>query len=219
LTHYSRVLISYPKCGRTWLWYAACKALSWEHGIRLIKADTLKWSKNPLFDAIGLPLASSTHSFFGEREKKVANAEFLGKMTRDPRDIIVSAYYYWKRKWDDLDSYLDHKSDELGRWTYGYANSDITWSFACDYQDLHDNFRPTLVRFLHWLGSGVSDASLDYAEAESRFEIMHAEDPRKARRGTPGDWRNHLTDEQERRIWEHLDKFPCNLWRRYKRGR
>jgi len=214
MTRYSRVLVSYPKSGRTWLWYAACKAISYEYGIALKRGGSLKWLKNPLFAKAGIPLASSTHAFWADQEQKVLTADKLGFMVRDPRDIIVSAFF-----WRDVPDFDKHVTDEalkLGRWAQEWGDAPVEFTFRCEYENLHEAFLPTLLRFLAWLGVEVSGAALLFAKVESSFDRMHATDPKKARRGIPGDWRNHLTNDQERRVWSILDGYAGNTWERYR---
>lgn len=215
MTEYSRVLVSYPKAGRTWLWYAVCKAVSHHYDIELQRGGSLKWLKNPLFEQAGIPLASSTHGFYSDGEEKITSADRLGLMTRDPRDLIVSSYF-WK-KTDDWDAHIEAEANKIGRWMQEWIESGMVFSLRLDYQDLHDSFEYTMRCVLDWLGAtSIDSLDIRWAQSESRFETMHEEDSWKARKGESGDWRNHLTPEQESYIWETLEHYPCDIWERYR---
>lgn len=213
---YEKVLVSYPKCGRTWLWWAACHAIARERGLdplKYKKPRTCKLWKNPLFADAGLPPASSTHERPEEAGEKADADLFL--LLRDPRDVIVSSYY-WRGDAEDFDRHIKREANRMGAWAEAWERSGRRFSGTLTYEELHEDLAGALRYFLAWLGAPVGEEALLYGCEEASFERMNRLDPNKVRRGEVGDWRYHMTGPQERAVWETLGKYDCSWWLRYR---
>lgn len=219
---YIKCLCSFPKMGRTFAWYAACAAAAYEAGIDpepYRMKNRAKYKKNPLFDDIGIPRATSTHDGPNSGNPKLDEQLFL--MIRDPRDVITSAYY-WRYEPGTFSRHVEREGTRLARWAHDWDVDKRTFDGMIAYEDLHNDFHNALATFLDWLEAPYSEEALEHAREMSSFERMRAcqydegEPSRiKMRKGKTGDWRNHFRDEDEQRLAEILDEHPCRWWKRY----
>lgn len=225
-TQYTRCLCSFPKSGRTWLWYAADIAAAFEAGVDpepYRMRNRAKHRKNPLFDAIGIPWATSTHDAPDSGNPKLDQHLFL--MIRDPRDVLVSTFY-WRSHSDPFSKHVQREGTRLARWAWKWDQDERTFDGIIAYEDLHNDFHNTLARFLDWLEAPYSDEAIEHAREAASFENMKAcqyddgQEPArlKMRKGTTGDWTSHFSKADEQSLAEILNEYPCSYWERYDIG-
>jgi hypothetical protein len=199
------VLVSFPKCGRTWLRTMIDRALLLEYGhtplrLQVVHEDDPFW-KSPA------ELATTKTEY---RHKKVL---FL---TRDAKDTLVSSYFHKHDRQQlfrgTLADYLDATAGGLETiveyariWR---ANAGVPCGFLeVRYEDLHVDPQQVLGAVLCFLDVPVSAASLADAVEFASFEKMRARElaergtdvpaeSLKAREGRVGGHRARLTPEQ-----------------------
>lgn len=199
------VLVSFPKCGRTWLRTMIDRALKLEHGdaplrLMVVHEDDPFW-KSPA------ELATTKTEY---RHKKVI------LLTRNPKDTLVSSYFHKHDRQrlfpGTLADYLDETTGGLETIvTYARiwrANAAVPSAFLeVRYEDLHADPQGVLAAVLRFLDVPVSTASLAAAVQFASFEKMRArelaergadvpEESLKAREGRVGGHRTRLSPEQ-----------------------
>jgi Sulfotransferase domain len=194
------VIISYPKCGRTWLRVMLGKVI--EHHFNL---GALNLSNLELLDIIvnmdekltllnsKIPRIRFKHE--DEPHRKTPQQLTLDKsslkynkiifMVRDPRDVIVSAYFYFSKRDNfynieakDLSSYLRSSVgsfDTLLTYYNIWADQkNILQDFlVLKYEDIHLNPDQELRKVLDFIGlENVSDELIHLAVEFSSFHNM-----------------------------------------------
>ena len=169
-------LLSYPKCGRTWVTLQIGRAISQHYGLEvpnLLKLSTFG-EEIPEVPHIRLthddqPHRKRPHELSATREKLAEKKVIL--LVRDPRDVIVSYYHHKSRRERDRDF----------------------WWFQGKRKETHSRFQGTLAEFLD-VEIGGFDTLLRYynvwAEARRtpkeflllRYEDMQADPAGQLRR-------------------------------------
>jgi hypothetical protein len=203
-------LVSFPKCGRTWLRVMLGIALGDRFGVRV---RNLRRFTNADVDHPGLPRVLATHD--DSPQTKPANQIITDKrgyrnakvvlLVRDPRDVVVSLYFHvTRRRRQRYDgSMSDFVRDPVGSlasllafydaWTAQRATTDV---LLVRYEDMHADPYRELRRVLAFLGiADVSDAAVGRAVAGASFEHLQ----RVEREGTAGTraLRTHTVDDPE----------------------
>ncbi|HSK96223.1 MAG TPA: sulfotransferase domain-containing protein, partial [Euzebyales bacterium] len=190
-------LVSFPKCGRTWLRMMLGSALSEHYGIsvRNLRRFTDADVTHP-----GLPRVLATHDDSPQvksphrvmRDKRAYRHSKVVLLTRDPRDAIVSLYFHVTRRrqvpYDgDLSAFVRERSGGLASLLAFYD----AWAPHLDrdnvllvrYEDMHAAPARELERVLTFLDvSGVEDAVVERAVTASSFERLQ----RMEREGSAG---------------------------------
>ena len=217
-------LLSYPKCGRTWLRLMIGKALD-EH-YQLGIANPMELGRmHTLRD--DLPRIRVTHERAYLAEKSAASTRrFRAKtvvfLVRDPRDVLVSMYFQASRRrtmfQGEIGAFirqpvggLDHILDYYNVWA---EHAHVPRRFALvRYEDLHRVPAEVLARVLETMELPVGPAAIEAAIRFSKFENMRkleatnafkserlrpatTDDPEsfKTRKGKVGGYREYLTD-------------------------
>jgi hypothetical protein len=134
---------------------------------------------------------------------------------RDPRDIIVSAHYYWE------DFSIDHMIDAVifGRWPYAYGWRKMVdlWyakdnaDYYVSYEGLSRNPKSIIQDVLRILDAKVGDARINAAIDRQSFgkrkKTLNDALPygvgiqnKLMRKGKIGDWKSHMNMEQRKRV-------------------
>lgn len=190
-------LVSFPKCGRTWLRVMLGVALGDHFGIR---TRNLRRFTNADVSHPGVPRVLATHD--DSPQAKPASQVITDKrgyrnakvilLVRDPRDVVVSLYFHvTRRRRQRYDGSLsDFVRDPVGSLASLLAFYDA-WIAQRDsgdvllvrYEDMHADPRRELRRVLAFIGvSGVGDATVQRAVAGASFERLQ----RVEREGTAG---------------------------------
>lgn len=179
-------LISYPKCGRTWLRLMIAQALQYHYGVQT--DDPLELHR--LADiAPGAPRILVWHedrphlkaAATIESDKSRYRDKRVVLLVRDPRDVLVSLYFHLSRRGGrDLGTLSDYLRSDIGS-TASLIRYYNIWAdqfraagdFLCvRYEDLRTNPQGELARILDFLGSPVSDAAVHEAVAATEFSKM-----------------------------------------------
>ncbi len=207
LTHLraDAVLVSFPKCGRTWLRTMVHRAIELEYDHPPLRLQVTH--EDDPFWKTAAELARDKTEY---RHKKVL------LLTRDPRDVLVSSYFHKHDRQGLYDGtlaeYLNEPEGGLETIaTYANiwrANAGVPQAFleVC-YEELHADTVATLDRVLRFLGAPVDAAHVDEAVRFASFASMREREiatrganitpaSLKAREGRVGGHRSHLTAEQ-----------------------
>jgi len=181
-------LVSYPKCGRTWLVLLIVEALRRHHGIARVR-NPLK-PRRMASRRRGIPYIHAHHDggpeFRLPEEISADKSFYRGRkvifLIRDPRDVLVSSYFQKvKRNYNYSGSMSDFLSERRGgiesilRFYNVWAeNVDVPAGFLrVAYEDLHTDTHGELRRALAFLGYPEVDATIiDEAVEQCRFENM-----------------------------------------------
>lgn len=237
-------LCSYPKSGRTWLRYIISHYLDQVHALGIDIDLQTTFSVTPNFDldpVRGIP-AFRTGPAHGRAPMVLVShlrpLQLLFRdrpvifMTRDPRDVVVSAYYHatgHKKSFSGtMDEFLQHR--ELGlptfieyhrRWGEALLR---TPHVVVTYEDLTRDSVVTVRRILDFLGWRDDVGAVEKAIALSSFDKMRKaeirsgipgheydrgnEEALRVRKGKIGGFADSLTDAQAQFV---LDRVSAQL--------
>ncbi len=131
---------------------------------------------------------------------------------RDPKDVVVSAYYHFKRLGHfvgTMDEFFAKRGENLVRALTRYH---LYWDnrgvedriFFTTYQKLHTVFDDELFRLGRFLGRTLTKLQIREARQNTQFSKLSGatvpEEKRFFRKGIMGDWQRHLSAEQAARI-------------------
>jgi len=173
------------------------------------------------------PLLVKTHhinaSIFGTDLIPAPLTEQVIYIVRDPRDIAISYANHFSCSIDDaIHSMNDegrHIGDDihhhLGTWSMHVNSYRTAKAFKVGlvkYEDILKDPKEKLGNLLRYLGFEVNEERLDLAIEASSFDKLQAQEKEKGfnetphegvtffRKGTPGEWRDVLTEEQIEKI-------------------
>jgi len=196
ITEADALIISYPKCGRTWLRLQLAKALIESFRLDVTDTVTLEIERFPEFDR-SIPRIEFSHDDYPHwkltqyvvtdkaayRDKKVI------LLLRDPRDVIVSYYFQYTKRGDknrandvnfagSVDDFAFHKIGGLPNIVRFYN----AWCAAAEtmpdvilvrYENMHSSPLDTLRTITGHIGlSNIGDAHLQTAVDYCEFEKM-----------------------------------------------
>jgi Sulfotransferase domain len=219
------VIVSHAKSGRTWLCTMISHLYHQKYGIehsKLIRMDNFHLI-NP-----EIPKIFVTHDSRKTRSwRPLADvAQYASKkvilLVRDPRDVVVSAYFHFTRRHrhaDDMPLMLYAFQEQLPRLVdfmnkWADTITEIPCSMIVRYEDLHCRPHQELAKVANFIGGNFSDAMIGQAvefasydnlrELErqrffnsSRLHPGDSADPEsfKVRRAQVGGYRNHFSDD------------------------
>lgn len=156
-------------------------------------------------------------------------------VVRDPRDVIVSVFYYWQietlQKAIDAVCYGLDPIKVHGPWGWALENwLAIPGVPMVRYEDLTRNTRGVLQQTLDTLGVSYREDALDgaierqaFAAKKQQVERDGASRPygrtiqlRHLRKGIVGDYKNHMTQAQIEQVWDTCHEAMERLG--YERG-
>lgn len=179
-----RFLVSYPRSGNTWLRFLIANLLTESEvdflTIESIIPDIYQNTSRSL-SRVSSPRYLKSHEVFDPRYPKVVY------LTRDPRDVCVSQYFYsLKNRWihpkmplsDFAQRFLDGRikggygswGENVGSWL-GAAKSRETL-LVIRYEDMLEDPVGMLGRIAKFLGIDSSRSDLDESVERSRLDVM-----------------------------------------------
>lgn len=180
-------IVSFPKCGRTWLVLLIATVLQEHYGVRVRNPMRLRSYARRHRD---IPYMLQHHDggpeFCRADELPTVKAAYAGKrvifLVRDPRDVIVSTYFQKTRRNYDFEGSLDEyvyqpvgSIDTIVRFYNIWAcNRTVPDDFLLvTYEDLQRDTAGQLRRVINFLGmSAVRDEAIDSAVAFCSFDNM-----------------------------------------------
>ncbi|CAK6437523.1 unnamed protein product [Pipistrellus nathusii] len=223
------VTVSYPKSGTTWIleivhlvhtrgdprWVQS--VVSWERSPWLEKATGvggINRQADPRFYTSHLPLHLFPTSLFTSKAKCVY-------VMRNPRDILVSGYHFWKtikiaKYTESFEVYFEKFLqgevpfgswfDHVGGWLQMRGKENFLF---ISYEELHQDIRASVEQISRFLGTELNPEEVDSVLQHVTFQAMKENkmsnfsllpdflmDHSKGclmRKGIAGDWRNHFT--------------------------
>lgn len=180
-------IVSYPKCGRTWLRMMLGVALSEHHGVAV---RNLRRFTDADVDHPGLPRILATHDDSPHtkpphrimRSKRAYAGTRTVLLVRDPRDVVVSLYFHNTRRrglpYDgDLVDFVRDRTGGLASvlafydaWTPHLDELDV---LVVRYEDMHADPARSLQRVLAFLGvDGVDESVVRRAVDGASFDRL-----------------------------------------------
>ena len=187
-------LISFPKCGRTWLRVMLGHALADAAGIKV--GNPMRFTKAETV-APGLPRILATHDDSPQnkpsdavlRSKRAYRGSKVVFLVRDPRDVIVSLYFHVTRRRGrhyegTLSDFVRDRNGSLASLLAFYdawVEQDDTPVLLVRYEAMQDDPARELQRVLDFVGvRGVGQGAVARAVEQASFERLQ----RAEREGT-----------------------------------
>jgi hypothetical protein len=210
-------LISYPKCGRTWVnsilshyllrhYRRISEPRAFKYGYSMVKQSWFRRFPNICFTHD----VSSPAIPFTEYAARFDPSRYINRrsmvLVRDPRDVVVSHYYHAKKKAGknklpadiSLHDFMHHDAYGL-RSIIAFHNlwpslissyENISW---CKYEDLHADAEKVVKQMLMFFGaSSVNMKALEWAIEQTNFNRFQKRELRKRSREAKPVGKNEL---------------------------
>lgn len=208
-------IISYPKCGRTWLRLMIGKAIQ-QHFLLDADTDLIEISQlskiNPMIPKIKVSHDDKPHfktPIQLEKDKSQFQHKRIVFLTRDPRDVIVSYYFHVTRRFQiETTSISDFIRQDIGGINtlifyyniWAESQSQIDHFLRVRYEDLHANPQAELRRVLSFIGlpeisPQVITQAVQYAAFDNmrKLEESNAFSSPKLQPGQMGEYTSYKT--------------------------
>ncbi len=180
-------IVSFPKCGRTWLVLLLAKVIEYHHGVTVRNPLKLRRFAGRV---PGLPLILQHHDggpeFLRPEELSRDKSAYAGKkvvlLVRDPRDVLVSSYFQKTRRNINYEGTLeDYVYEPVGSlesiiefYNIWARNRHVPADFLLvTYEDMHADTVGELRHLVRFLGlDGIEDETLERAVDFCRFDNM-----------------------------------------------
>lgn len=180
-------IVSFPKCGRTWLVLLLAKTIEYHYGATVRNPLKLRRFARRV---PGLPLMLQHHDggpeFLRPEELSRDKSAYAGKkvvlLVRDPRDVLVSSYFQKTRRNINYEGTLDEYVYEpvgslesiIEFYNIWARNRDVPDNFLLmTYEDMHEDTVAELRRLVEFLGlEDIEDGTLERAVDFCRFDNM-----------------------------------------------
>ncbi|XP_058386704.1 sulfotransferase 2A1-like [Diceros bicornis minor] len=223
------LIVAYPKSGTNWLIEILCLIHSkgdpkWIQSVPIwerspwVEAEygynILKDKEGPRLISSHLPIQLIPKSLFSSKTKLIY-------LIRNPRDILVSGYFFWSiskfvKKPESMEEYFEwfiQGNVPYGSWfdhIHGWMSMKGKENFLIlSYEELKRDTRSTVEKICQFLGKKLEPEELNSLLKNSSFQVMkenkmsnysllHGQylDEKNGsfmRKGISGDWKNHFT--------------------------
>ena len=221
-------IVSYPKSGNTWVRFLVANLLYPFQKITFANIEQIVPDiyqvPDRILNSLDRPRVLKSHEYFDPRYNKVIY------IIRDPRDVILSYYYYHLKMRVIGESYpLDRYSekflqgelDPFGSWgenvgSWLGAREGDSGFLSIRYEDLRSDTDRGLTQIATFLGISASPTRISQVAANCSFDAMRSAErqhgaqwaPIKGgrsdipfvRSGTPGQWKTKLPIEIRKKI-------------------
>lgn len=227
-------LVSYPKSGNTWLRFLLGNLLYGKVDFTTINelVPDIYISSNKQIEEFEKNRIFKSHERFTSKYSKVVY------LHRDPRDVVIS-YYYWYLKFLKRDIRFDDFFDDFikgkvkfGSWDKHYhswinaAKSNPNNILIINYKDLKNDTQMTFKEILKFCNIGADDSAISEAVRKSSFNEMknlensQVEESFLSRtdskinfvRSGKSEWRDRLTDAQKEIIYNRFKLKEIELY-------
>ena len=183
-------IVSYPGSGRTWLGLMVGKAIDLHFGLELTSGKALLEGRFWLNPKVNMPEFHFVHAdrpylkaiskYRPQPEPKYRDAEIVF-LARDPRDIIVSMFFKFSRRWEvikvrrftgTLSEFMRHEKYGIEGIVAYYNLWADAWTWQIHYEDMRENPNQELAWMLRQLGMTASPETLDEAVQFASFDNM-----------------------------------------------
>jgi hypothetical protein len=187
------LLISYPKCGRTWLTMLLARTLARHAGVGEVDYLANDILGGRVGDVPHIRISHDDNPHWKTparlaRSKRRYRSKRVILLVRDPRDVVVSMYFERTRRErayeGSLDRFLHEPKGSLDTIVEYYniwsrERARLGGFLLVRYEDLRADTRAELERIVRFVGlERVADAILDDAVEFASFENMHAMEAR-----------------------------------------
>ncbi|MEQ1736114.1 MAG: sulfotransferase domain-containing protein [Rhodoglobus sp.] len=220
-------IVSYPKSGNTWVRFLIASLLHPESptdfGNIDVRCPTIYKTTNNELRVLPGPRVLKSHEYFDPRYPRVIN------VVRDPRDVLVSYFYYLRRKGSvDADSierfaekFMTGRLNDFGTWhenvsSWLAARGERDGFLLVRYEDLLRDGVGELARIAEFLGHRRAPQQLGVIVEQCSFDSMRESETRTGaqsrhlnskrndigfvREGKSGGWKTELPVEVSSRL-------------------
>ena len=221
-------VVSFPKSGNTWTRFLIANILFGDRqnvdfkNIEKLVPDIYQANDSTLLK-IKTPRVLKSHEFFDPRYKQVIY------IVRDPRDVAVSQYFFHNKTCrndenfpidDFVDMFISGGTSRFGTWGENVGSwlgfkKDNLWVFR--YEDLLLNGVSSIKRMAEIFDKHFSEEKIKDILAKSSFDNMRKLEEQQGKEWKPikntrsdipfmrsgkiGQWKNHLSEESVKKIW------------------
>lgn len=234
-------IVTYPKSGTTWLQMILYQLTSdgrmdFQHiNTKSPHFEEEFIDRNRRFEDLAPPRIFKSHLPYAKIPK--GRGKYIYVM-RDGLDVAVSYFYHYKaykRFAGTFDQFFERFLDgevaygswfeHLSGWLPNRAGLDVLF---IRYEDLRDDLEGAIQRIAEFCGQEARPADLSRIVERCRFDFMKRHEEkfdlahgfltkhgfgsnRFLRKGETGDWRNHLSADQERKFLERFERRLAGL--------
>ena len=137
--------------------------------------------------------------------------DFVFFIFRDPRDVIVSISYYFDTPLNQaIKDAIRGRPGATGPRRYPIMEYVRTWldsgvaDCAIQYERLHTDIRSEMYAIIDTLGVDPLRGILGVVHRQAFGRRKDGPGDKHMRKGIIGDWRNHFTSRQHRRLWRAI---------------
>uniref|UniRef100_A0A8L2UQC0 Sulfotransferase n=1 Tax=Rattus norvegicus TaxID=10116 RepID=A0A8L2UQC0_RAT len=229
------IILTYPKSGTNWLIEIVCLIQTkgdpkwiqsmpiWDRSPWIETGsgyDKLTKMEGPRLMTSHLPMHLFSKSLFSSKAKVIC-------LIRNPRDVLVSAYFFWSK------ITLEKKPDLLGTYHIRGWLSMREWDnfLVLYYEDMKKDTMGSIKKICDFLGKKLEPDELNLVLKYSSFQVVKENNMSNyslmekeliltgftfMRKGTTNDWKNHFTVAQaeafDKVFQEKMAGFPPGMF-------
>ncbi len=120
---------------------------------------------------------------------------FVISITRDIKDVVVSAYYYFQRQENNTESFEEYYWSRGRKVAQSVINYNTLWDvsaanlYVTSYENLKNDFDLELINFANTLKIQIDQDKIELIKQETQSQKKGGH----FRKGIIGDWKNHFS--------------------------